>query len=298
MNILMQGQIYELAERYTNMTKILFLALYYCAIYPCALFLCSFALFINFFTDRFSLMRTWKPAPKLGTRIATLSRKYFLSVAIVAMAVLGSYHWSGFPYDNLCDGEETDQYQGVWMVDGKEELVVSNYTVRYCKQDLLDLDDIIAFPALPKWQPEGDEWMTADQERITRIYGWTSVAVLAGVCLIFIKGIITSMKDMFRGTYKPCGDDQGINFSDVKSIAAYIPEVSIAFVPFPLIASDIDGLDEELFEWENPDKPYSCYDLTRDAELLLKGTDCTKDPSKRVFTKVRHWPPTRKMDGA
>lgn len=102
MNLNMQGQVVELAERYTNMTKILFLALWYCSIYPCTLFLCSFALLVNFFTDRFSLMRTWKRAPMLGNTISSFSRKYFFSAAIVAMAIASSYYWSGFPFDNLC----------------------------------------------------------------------------------------------------------------------------------------------------------------------------------------------------
>jgi hypothetical protein len=68
MNLNMQGQEFELAERYTNATKILFLAVWYCSIYPGALFMCSFALFLNYFTDRFSLMRTWKKPPQLVSK--------------------------------------------------------------------------------------------------------------------------------------------------------------------------------------------------------------------------------------
>mmetsp|Transcript_35507 Transcript_35507/g.71981 ORF Transcript_35507/g.71981 Transcript_35507/m.71981 type:complete len:174 (-) Transcript_35507:2540-3061(-) len=56
MNLKFSGALYELAERYTNMTKLLFLALWYCSIYPMSLFLCAAATFINFFSDRFSLM--------------------------------------------------------------------------------------------------------------------------------------------------------------------------------------------------------------------------------------------------
>ena len=60
-----------LAGRYTNMrTKLVFLAIWYCPIYPGVLFMCAIALFVNFFTDRFILMRTWKRSPKpcLGSR--------------------------------------------------------------------------------------------------------------------------------------------------------------------------------------------------------------------------------------
>jgi hypothetical protein len=81
----------------------------------------------NFFTGRFSLMvrntifdffhdvpsahshtflfetqRTWKRAPALGTAISKFSRRYFISTAVVAMAVVCSYNWSGFAFDNLC----------------------------------------------------------------------------------------------------------------------------------------------------------------------------------------------------
>ncbi|KAI2497599.1 Calcium-activated chloride channel [Fragilaria crotonensis] len=70
MNLAMQGAEIELAERYTNMTKILFLTLWYCSIFPGALFFCSFALGVNYFVDGFCLMRTWKRLPHLGTHFA------------------------------------------------------------------------------------------------------------------------------------------------------------------------------------------------------------------------------------
>jgi hypothetical protein len=44
MNLAFSGTEMELAERYTNMTKMLFLAFWYCAIYPQGMFMCSFAL--------------------------------------------------------------------------------------------------------------------------------------------------------------------------------------------------------------------------------------------------------------
>ena len=56
MNVNMRGSEVELAERITDMTKMLFLAFWYSAIYPFALFFCSFVLLIKYFTDRFGLM--------------------------------------------------------------------------------------------------------------------------------------------------------------------------------------------------------------------------------------------------
>jgi hypothetical protein len=75
----------------SHLSQILFLAVWYCAVYPGTLFLCSFTLFVNYFTDRFSLMRTWKRAPFLGPEISQFSRTYFFALAILAMAVMSSY---------------------------------------------------------------------------------------------------------------------------------------------------------------------------------------------------------------
>jgi hypothetical protein len=69
MNVLMQGTEVELAERYTNMTKMLFLTLWYCAIFPSSFFMCSVAMLVNYFLDRFSLMRTWKRPSLLGPQM-------------------------------------------------------------------------------------------------------------------------------------------------------------------------------------------------------------------------------------
>ena len=167
--------------------------------------------------------------------------------------------------------------------------------------------------------------MTKEQETLTKIYGWTSVAVLFGVVVIFSSQFVQYFKNMFRSTYvvrklisiifllclfdscKYCswncshflnilytqasGDDQSINFSDVPSISAYIPQVNSTMFPYPLIAADIDGLDEELFDWNDSDHPFSFYDLTRDTEELLQRYPINKDSSKHVFTRIRHWPP-------
>ena len=74
----------------------------YSSVYPAGFFMAAFALSINYFTDRHSLMRTWKRAPPLGPGISEFSRRYFVSTSFLAMAVMSSYFWAGFPFDNLC----------------------------------------------------------------------------------------------------------------------------------------------------------------------------------------------------
>jgi len=295
MNLAMKGTEYELAERYTNMTKLLFLCFWYSAIFPASFFLCAFAFFMIYFVDRFALMRIWARTPKLGTKIAKFSRKYFFALAICAMAVISSYAWAGFPYDNLCENEDSavdNSFSGnITTESGKSRFVSVNAgdsTYRYCLQDLYRTDGKENFPAVPENQPDGNEWMTDDQEILTRVYGWTSVAVLLLVALKFIFGWYTNVMKMFRGTYKARGDDQGINFSQVQSIDAYVPQVYTNVFSYPLLPCETEKFDKELFDWSDPERDHSYYDLHLDAVELLEGIHAE---AEHVFSKVAHWPP-------
>ena len=55
MNICFQGSTYELAERYSDMTMILFMALFYSSIFPTAFFLCAINLTLKYGVDKFNL---------------------------------------------------------------------------------------------------------------------------------------------------------------------------------------------------------------------------------------------------
>jgi hypothetical protein len=301
MNLSMQGQPFELAERYTNMTKILFLAMWYCAIYPAAFFMCSFALFINYFVDRFSLMRTWKRAPQLGEKISSFSRRYFFSLALMAMALLSSYYWAGFPFDNTCETltPVNATLVGNYAVQpfikdvdmGRTQVSSSDMFYDFCKQDFfryLGYTDEVTFPFIASKQPEGWEWMTDQQETVSNIYGWSVVGVMGLVILSFAYAWYGCFKSFFYPSYASRGKDQAIHFSEVASMSAFVPQVASKVFAYPLLACNIDNIDEELMDWTDPDRPYQFYDLTKDAEVLLRGLDVSK---KVVFSQIAHWPP-------
>jgi hypothetical protein len=200
------------------MTKILFLCLWYCAIYPAAFFMCAFTLGVNYFTDRFSLMRTWKRAPHLGTQISRFSRRYFFSVACLAMAVMSSLYWAGFPYDNTCpnNNDVNPVYIGNYTVAARSdtgtnqvdhvEISAETTEYRYCLQDLIRSGNGNSFPFIPEQQPKGDEWMTADQEVVTTIFGWSSVAVIVVVVGMFFFGWLQMLQGLFSSSYSVSWD--------------------------------------------------------------------------------------------
>jgi hypothetical protein len=55
--------------------------------------------------------------------------------------------------------------------------------------------------------------------------------------------------DLYRSNYSAVGDDQGINYSEVLSRSAYIPQVVSGLFAYPLVACSTDKIDEELYDW-------------------------------------------------
>jgi hypothetical protein len=215
------------------------------------------------------------------------------------MAVMSSYYWSAFPYDNLCVSSSSNAtYAGTWAVKTAQNVTLANSVVfantdpsyHYCLQDYLRFKTR-SFPFVPKFQTEGNHWMSDEQDHLSTIYGWVACGVMSLVILIFVMNWFSGLQSICRSTYEARGEDQHINFSDVPSICSYIPEVASPVFSYPLLACNVDNIDKELLEWTDPDRPHSFYDLTKDAEVLLRGTDVS---SKSVFSTVAHFPPPRK----
>eukprot|EP00536_Pseudo-nitzschia_multiseries_P002604 jgi/Psemu1/294887/fgenesh1_pm.35_\ len=303
MNILFQGTPYELAERYTDMTKILLLGLFYCSIFPTSFFMCAISLALKYYVDRFNLLRTWKRAPQLGTSISKMSRLYFFSSAVCLMAVFCSYFWTGFPFDNLCENSELPinaTYVGNFTLQKYPsyggEFQTETITItdadsdyRYCNMDYFSSRPYVAFPFIPTLSNphlHPREYMDKEQFVSTSYFGWSAFAfvliIIIKIFSVWYKGI----KKWQNGGYTAVGKSQGINFSDVPSRCAYIPQVTSATFAYPLIACKVDGLDEELLDFKDPDRTFHFYDLTEDAKKLLAALNIDDPPG---FSIVKSW---------
>ena len=187
-----------------------------------------------------------------------------------------------------------ERYENVtFVVTSDGGLAVPDLTAtedyRFCNQNFMALGRA-SFPFVPS---NGNEWMTDDQITTTTYFGWSAVAILAIVILKFCIGWWSSMTSLYKSTYEPVGEDQGIPFSEVESRSAYIPQVVSPQFSYPLLACNSDSIDEELYDWVDPDRTYGWYDLSKDASKLLKGMDVEKGAG---FSIVKHWSPEQRVD--
>eukprot|EP00586_Coscinodiscus_wailesii_P003443 CAMPEP_0172485718 /NCGR_PEP_ID=MMETSP1066-20121228/13867_1 /TAXON_ID=671091 /ORGANISM="Coscinodiscus wailesii, Strain CCMP2513" /LENGTH=987 /DNA_ID=CAMNT_0013251149 /DNA_START=47 /DNA_END=3010 /DNA_ORIENTATION=- len=296
MNLCFTGGGYEISERYTDATKVMFMTFFYGTLFPAAYFFACATLIVHYLTDKWCLLRIWRQQPAVGVQISRFSRSYFFTAALLAGVVSASYWYSGFPFSNACklDSTATTFYQGTYNnakdLNGDSiapfEIYPWTPNYQFCDQNLWDKG---AFPALPRGQ-DPLKWMSEGQERICRFYGWTSIAILALVCCIYIqKGLVGSIVRIFFKVYEPEGDAEGTTFSNCRDIEAYIPEIRVSQIPFPLLACDISDIDTQFLGWEDPDRSFEFYNLLNDMERFLEDKEITGGQVN--FSTVKYWPP-------
>ncbi len=263
MNACMRGGKFELAERYTDSTKVLFVAMMYSSILPESYFLGAIACFIHYLLAKFCLLRMWRKAPDIGKDLGRLSRNVFLTTSCLVHLLASAYFWSGFPYDFVC-GDDDNGYE-------------------FCNQDMFGTRLI----PLPRFQKEVN-WMTPSQEKITSLYGWTGIiGLVIGLSFLLKNVIYHGIGSIFRSTYEPDGKDQLINFHQVKhleEVQAYIPQLRENGFEYPLIACDITNIDHDLLGWKDHLNGFDRHDLTHDAMEILGSTN------NSIFSTVKYWP--------
>jgi hypothetical protein len=298
MNVRFSGGLFLVSLRYTEMTKILFLTFFYSAIYPAGFFFAAASLTVNYFVDKFCLLRTYGPAPQVGGDVAEFSRSYFFTSALAAYALMLSYNYAGFPFDNACNTEEAvpaEYYEGgnFTIVNGKdepEEFMVKvekgDAAFSFCLQDMLRFTNPRAFPALPSFQRDGMEWMSDDQERATRLLGWTSVAVIGIVALIILNRLfLQTIRGFLFKPYRSEGEASDQRFSELKERYGYVPQVKEAGFQYPLLACNIEELDSAFVDWSDPSTsyPFDKHNLIYDIPGLA---DDNKNP---ICSVVKSW---------
>lgn len=286
MNMCFNGGRCELAERYTNMMKILFLCFFFSALFPGAFVLSAASLLLHYFVDRFCLTRVWAPMPMIGSHVAQFNRTTVIPVLLVVLSVMNAYIWSGFPYDNICESSHSvpDEYTA-----NTGNFTVENDDLAYdpCNQDFLGQ---YIFPALPQF--ESDRWMLQGQMDIVTLHAWTSVVVI-GITVIYtlFKSEVTAgIAGYFVPTYEPSGEIYGTDFSDVPGeiFPAYVPQVKTKGFAHPLVACHVQDVPKRFIGWRDPRDDNADY---VEHNLIYEVPESVRNGENMVFSVIRHWPP-------
>ena len=299
MNLLFMSGYYSIGERYTDVTKLLFLTCFYAPLYPAAWFFSAVILVVYYWMDKFCVLRTWKQGPKINGDISIYS-VYFFLMCVITYAVMAAYDFAMFPFDNACKtgAEVPDDYLGVYEFSDEAssfEITTEDSVYKFCEQDLFRYVPA-AFPPLPSSQPEGSEWMSPSQLKFAPIYGWccVGVVVLVGATFLF-RMFLKFILPLFSRTYKLQGKPMEEAFSEVHEICGYVPNVIIPGYLFPFLLCDVSNIDNELIGWTGFDSEKSdLKNLIDDMPLVLRRTKSKKNlqNSNPRFSQIMSWAPT------
>lgn len=326
--ICFKGTYYNLADKYTDITKIVFVCYYYCALNPLLLFMGSLALIVRYISDKFCLLRIWGDVPYIGSQIAQFSRQYFLSFAIVAGTVVSAYDWALFSFDRVCEGKGGEVNNNLGTFEAKiykkandfeavttDITVTSNATVRVCREDKCCQEVGFQWPPVSEnFESDDFAWMSPGQRTVTSVFGWLSVvAVITFFLGAFGHTAWTRFKTFFRGGIdeSELGTDQNIDFSNLEKVSGYIPQIREPSLAFPLIICNIDEVPLHLLDFQLPegsidelnvmfDVPYEGMKRTRMIESSTKHSKTISehdeyqvdDPDAKeppIFDIVKYW---------
>ena len=298
MNLLFSSKEYSVGERYTDVTKLLFLTCFYATIYPPAWFFAAATLFIYYWIDKFCVLRTWRQGPKVNGKISVYSTYFFL-LCVVAYSVMSTYNIGMFPFDNACETDEKlpDYYIGPYgSGDSGIQFTISenDKVYKFCQQDLFRYLPSV-FPPFPSDINDSTGWMSSTQMKFLPIYAWSCVGiVLIASMIVFIKLFIAYGLPLCFRSYKSQGKLSEKYFSEVDEIKGYIPCIDIPGHQFPHLLCDTKNVGKDLIGWQVPDsEDINAFNVTFDLAQILRRTQSKKvlDDNNVAFSKVMHWPP-------
>jgi len=282
MNLCFQGSGYDIGERYTEITKILFLTFSFAMLYPLGFFYASAIFSIYYWVDKYCILRLWAQRPRIGIGIFNFSA-FFFQICILAYVIMAAYFYAQFPFDNACNSGEnfSSSYIGAHFVklrSGTRDWI--NITsvgdaYSFCHQEQLGTENFPPFPS------SSDKWMNGSQRDFTKAYAWTAlivlIIVLGNFAYLMLKAYVLPL---FFKPSMPISKASKVKFSEVMEIYGYIPQVIIPGCSFPFLLCEKDW-GAELLSWnDESDESFKKHNLIYDVE-----------ESKRdgLFSIVKSW---------
>jgi len=207
------GSNWSLAERYTVVSKILFISLFYALLTPVSLFIGGASFVLLYYVDRYLLMRKWAPVGMLDASISVRLRQQaiFCVGAHMYITLRMIYSW---PMDNAYKNNDGD----------------------YVKIDKYPPYNVLTYQA--------QDWHTDSQKSLIQLYKicFIVVAVVTALLWIFIP-LYQFVSRMFCKTVYPQSDAEGVGFSKLQSVMAYVPLLKVSRERF--ICSYMEGIQPQ-----------------------------------------------------
>ena len=98
MNKHFNGTFWNLAERYTDAMKKVFFCFYYAWVCPSGFGITAIGLLVDYYVDKYLLLRRWRTPPAIGPHLSIASRVYFyLSVCVATFLFIWAFR--SWPFD-------------------------------------------------------------------------------------------------------------------------------------------------------------------------------------------------------
>lgn len=269
MNSYFTNTAWFLAERYTDMTKSLFVGLFYSTLYPGGLLwtVCSF--FMCYWVDKYCLFRLWKQPPAIDASLTAASRLQ-IAVILIVHSIIAGLFFAGYPFDNL-EKTQTAATPTVTQIrtDGSENrdyVVDSAFKFEYKIVDMVPPGIINNLSMLN----DANSWMSDDQESAVKLISIVNIVIMVVICVgYFGKTAAFSLYKLFYGEYIAVGEPNPDLFSFVTGIDAYVPMYVTDKLPLPLLACDLSLFDNEHISFT---ADFAKQDITKDKIILeVKG---------------------------
>jgi hypothetical protein len=191
MNLNFKAAKYDIGELETNITRVLFFALFYSTIFPLGYFMAGIVFLFAYIVDRFCILRSWQQSARVNSTVSKYTNN-FLLLTVLAFTIMSSYRFATFPFDSACTtDDDVAAYAGdhtlTILGTGKETGITitgDDAVYKICNQNLLWTGK---FPPTRRFaQSEENMWMNEWQENYSFIYGWTMVAIIIVIAVKFL----------------------------------------------------------------------------------------------------------------
>uniref|UniRef100_A0A7S3K5C6 WW domain-containing protein n=1 Tax=Aureoumbra lagunensis TaxID=44058 RepID=A0A7S3K5C6_9STRA len=270
-NRLWTGADWNIAERYTDVSKTLFVGLFYAAAMPTSLFVTAAAMLTTFCADRFCILKKWRRVPELDAQLAKRT------IGVVAIIIF-VHAWSTM-FFFLMWGTYTESFDDDDFNDETGDRAINCFT------------------GLLECRVPNDKVTNAQKiaYQIFRPVGF--IAFVVALWKFIGVEIKNTFFDLFCGGNNTQRSEPNLdNFRALSSdVHLYCPAVTHPNLDEPLLAAVVDGVPAHLLPVSDP----IYHNVATQQEIApLLGPDAppVDDVIKRLFGRVTYYEPPQEHD--